>query len=306
VNDDSDFDGVLPALVTPFTADGSRVNEAALADVVEHAVQGGVTGLVPCGSTGEFTCLTDAERRLVVEKTIEAAAGRVPVVPHTGALSTRQTVDLSVHAEEAGAAAVMIVPPFYEALSWEELLAHFGAVAERISIPIMFYNLPSATGTSLTVEQFQELDRAGVRMLKDTGGDAVLATELIQRDSEGPTLLNGWDTLTVSAMAAGARAVVWGVANMLPAQCVELHRRLATDADLVGARQLWARIWPVCRFVEAHRYPAAEKAACELVGLRVGPTRAPLLPLATDDRNELGRLLAEAGAATAAELTQPA
>ena len=144
-----DFHGVLPALITPFTEDGADVDADALAAHVDRLVDAGVGGLVPGGSTGEFTTLTNAERREVIEVTVEAAAGRVPVVAGTGALSTRETVELSLHAERAGAAAVMVVPPFYEALGWRELLAHYTAVADAISIPIMYYNLPSASGVTL-------------------------------------------------------------------------------------------------------------------------------------------------------------
>src|SRR5919206_1928076 len=168
------FHGVLPALITPFTEDGSAIDTQALAANVERLIGAGVAGLVPGGSTGEFTTLSNAERRLLVEATVEAAAGRVPVVAGTGALSTRETVELSVHAERAGAAAVMVVPPFYDPLSWRELRAHYTAVADAIAIPIMYYNLPSASGVTLTAEQLRALP---ITCLKDTGGDATAATE---------------------------------------------------------------------------------------------------------------------------------
>jgi 4-hydroxy-tetrahydrodipicolinate synthase len=268
------FRGVLPALITPFTEDGGAIDTHALAAIVDRLVGAGIGGLVPGGSTGEFTTLTNAERRELVEVTVGAAAGRVPVVAGTGALSTRETVELSVHAEQAGAAAVMIVPPFYDALSWRELLAHYTAVADAIDIPIMYYNLPSASGVKLTAAQLRELP---VACLKDTGGDAVAATELIQTD--GPTLLNGWDTLTFAALAAGVRAVVWGVASIVPERCVELHRLLIDDIDLPAARELWARLWPLCQFLEGQSYPAAVKTACRLAGDTTGPVRPPLLPL---------------------------
>jgi 4-hydroxy-tetrahydrodipicolinate synthase len=288
------FHGVLPALITPFTDDGSAIDADALAANVERLVGAGVGGLVPGGSTGEFTTLTNAERRRLVEVTVEAAAGRVPVVAGTGALSTRETVELSVHAERAGAAAVMIVPPFYDALSWRELLAHYTAVADAIAIPVMYYNLPSASGVKLTAEQFRELP---VRCLKDTGGDAVAATELIQTD--GPTLLNGWDTLTFAALAAGVRAVVWGAASIVPEQCVELHRLLIDDIDLPAARELWARLWPLCRFLEGQSYAAAVKAACRLAGETTGPVRPPLLPLDGAATDRLAALLDHATLAEA-------
>ena len=289
------FHGVLPALITPFTQDGAAINTGALAGIVERLVDGGVGGLVPGGSTGEFTTLSHAERRRLVEATIEAAAGRVPVVAGTGALSTRETVELSVHAERAGAAAVMIVPPFYDALSWRELLAHYTAVADAIAIPIMYYNLPGASGVTLSANQLRQLP---ITSLKDTGGDAVAATELIQTD--GPTLLNGWDTLTFAALAAGVRAVVWGAASILPEQCVELHRLLIDDIDLPAARGLWARLWPLCRFLERQSYPAAVKAACGLVGDTTGPVRAPLLPLDDAAGRELAAVLEHAAAASPA------
>ncbi len=295
-----DFHGVLPALITPFTENGADVDADALAAIVDRLVGAGVGGLVPGGSTGEFTTLTNAERREVIEVTVEAAAGRVPVVAGTGALSTRDTIELSVHAERAGATAVMVVPPFYEALGWRELLAHYTAVAQSISIPIIYYNLPSASGVTLAPDQLRELRSvARVTSLKDTGGDAVAATELIQAGEDGPTLLNGWDTLTFAALAAGVRAVVWGTASILPEQCVALHRLLIDDIDLPAARDLWARLWPLCHFLESRSYSAAVKAACALVGDTTGPVRAPLLALDHVATAELGGLLERAQASLA-------
>jgi 4-hydroxy-tetrahydrodipicolinate synthase len=294
------FHGVLPALITPFTEDGSRIDTGALTAIIDRLVGAGVGGLVPGGSTGEFTTLTNAERRQLIEATIEAATGRVPVVAGTGALSTRETVELSVHTEQAGATAVMVVPPFYDALSWRELLAHYTAVADAIDIPIMYYNLPSASGVTLTAAQLRELP---ISCLKDTGGDAVAATELIQTGV--PTLLNGWDTLTFAALAAGVRAVVWGAASIVPEQCVELHRLLIDDIDLPAARDLWADLWPLCRFLESQSYAAAVKTACRLVGDTTGPVRAPLLPVDDAATAELAGLLERAGLSRGRAVTIP-
>ena len=147
---------------------------------------------------------------------------------------------------------------------------------------------------TLDAGQWRELRRvAGVSSLKDTGGDAVAATELIQA-GDGPTLLNGWDTLTFAALAAGVRAVVWGAASILPEPCVALHRLLIDDIDLPAARELWARLWPLCRFLERESYPAAVKAACALAGDTTGPLRAPQLPLDAGALRELERVLARA------------
>jgi dihydrodipicolinate synthase/N-acetylneuraminate lyase len=156
----------------------------------------------------------------------------------------------------------------------------------------MYYNLPSASGVTLTAAQLGELP---ISCLKDTGGDAVAATELIQ--TGGPTLLNGWDTLTFAALAAGVRAVVWGTASILPEQCVELHRLLVDDIDLPAARELWARLWPLCRFLESQSYSAAVKAACRIAGDSTGPVRAPLLELDDASIGELAALVEQAALA---------
>jgi dihydrodipicolinate synthase/N-acetylneuraminate lyase len=265
----SEFHGVLPALFTPFTEDGAAIDVEALEAGVERLVGAGVGGLVPGGSTGEFTTLTTAERKLLVETVVRAADGRVPVVAGTAALSTAETVALSVHAEQAGAAAVMIIPPFYDVPTWRELKAHFQAVADAISIPVMYYNLP---------------------------GVSSFAQTLIQGD--GPTLLNGYDTHTFHALASGVQAVVWGVASVLPEQCVELHRLLIDDIDLPSARALWARLWAVCDVLESVPYAAGVKAGARVNGFTTGPVRGPLLELEDADR---ARLAAVVEAALGAE-----
>ena len=286
------FEGVLPALITPFTPDGGAVDFDALDAVIERCIGAGVSGLVANGSTGEFTTQTNDERRRVVEAVIASARGRVPTVAATGAQSTAETIALSEHAEAAGAAGVMVVPPYYGALAWAEVVAHFKAVADHISIPIMYYHLPSASGTTLTPERLRELGEvAGVSCLKDSSGDAVAAAAFLHRGGELPTLLNGADTLTFAALAAGVRGVVWGAASFIPGPCVELYRLLAIDADLVAARALWTRIYPICELLEAVTYPAGVKAGCRHVGLSTGPVRAPLLDLTERDTARMAALI---------------
>jgi len=288
------FEGVLPALITPFTEDGSALDIPALEALVERCIAAGVGGLVTTGSTGEFPTLTHEERRRVLETVIATARGRVPTVSSTGALSTKETIELSEHAEAAGAAAVMIVPPFYGELAWHELVAHFKAVSDRLSIPIMYYHLPGASGVKLSVERLRELGEvAGVTCLKDSSGDAVTEAALIQAgfDEPGfPTLLNGADTLTFSALASGVRGVVWGAASFIPGPCVELHR-LVVDGDLEGARRLWSKIYPICELLEAVTYPAAVKLGARHVGLSTGPVRRPLLEIAPADAARLTSLI---------------
>ena len=225
--------GILPALVTPFTADGASIDEPALRALVSRLVAAGVGGLVPCGSTGEFTALSVEERKRVTELVAQAAAGAVPVVPQTGALTTKEAIELSKHAEGAGASAVMVVPPFYEPPGWAELVTHYEAVARAIGIPIMIYNIPSASGVRMSAEQVAELTSIpGVDYLKDTSGDAVLLAQLVHEYGDRVGIFNGLDTLTFCALAEGARGSVWGAANFIPELTVELYRVLAVDKDL--------------------------------------------------------------------------
>ena len=290
------FHGVLPALITPFTPDGEAIDERSLTAIVERLITGGVGGLVPGGSTGEFTTLTGAERRQLIEATVAAAAGRVPVVAGTGALSTKETVALSRHAEQAGAAAVMVVPPFYDPLPWPELLAHYTAVADAIDIPIMYYNLPAATGVTLTAEQLRALP---ISCLKDTGGDA-LRRDRADPGRRRPDASQRLRHADLRGARRGRRSIVWGLASILPEECVELHRLLIDDIDLPAARERWARLWPVCQFLETHSYPAAVKAGCAQVGDATGPVRAPLLPLDDAATEQLAAILDHARAPLAA------
>jgi len=288
------FEGVLPALITPFTADGA-VDEVALRALVASSVEAGVGGLVATGSTGEVASLDQGERRLVLETVIDAAAGSVPVVAGTTALTTADAIDLGIHAEQAGAAAVMVMPPFHGAPTWRETLAHFEAIADRISIPIVYYHMPSVSGTTPAIEQLAELRGAAhVTAMKDSSGDAVTAAALIAAGESVPTYLNGADTLTFSALAAGVRAVVWGAATFMPAEAVRLHRLLIEDLDLAAARTLWARLYPICAFLEGTSYVAGVKAACRIAGLPTGPVRAPILELTGPEQRELAGLLAAA------------
>ena len=292
----TDLTGVLVALVTPFTAYGSEIDAAVLEAHVDRLIREGAHGLVPAGSTGEFTTLTVAERKQLTELVVKTAAGRVPVVAGTGALTTGDAVDLAAHAARAGASALMVVPPFYDAVdlrTLKELLAEIYAASR---LPIVFYNIPGASGLSLTPAEIASLAEVeGVRYLKDTSGDAVALTELLQSHGDRITTFNGWDTLTFYGIAAGAKGAVWGATNFIPELSRQLWDALAVDADLVRGRELWAKIYPICRLLEQHNYAAAVKTGLELTGYPAGPPRKPFALLEGEARAELAGLLRAAG-----------
>ncbi|MBO1901588.1 dihydrodipicolinate synthase family protein [Leucobacter weissii] len=288
--------GVLAAIPTPFTEDGASIDPAGIAAQIERLVAGGVQGVVPTGTSGEFTSLTPEEYREVIRLNVEAAAGRISVVAGIGHTSTAGAVELARYAEEVGADAVMVVPPFYDPLSFEALKAFLTTVAGAIGLQIMYYNVPGATGIALDAEQLAELgDIDGVDYFKDTSGDAVSLTDVLTNRTERITAFNGWDTLTFLGIALGARGSVWGVASVVPAQAAELFRVLTVEKDLERGRELWGPLWNLSDVLESVNYPAGLKTALELLGTPVGPVRAPILPLAEHDRARIAEALQRLG-----------
>jgi dihydrodipicolinate synthase/N-acetylneuraminate lyase len=292
----ADLHGILAAVTTPFTPDADSVDEPVLRAHAERLIAAGVHGLVTTGSTGEFSTLTWQEYRRVIEAYVEAAGHRVPVVAGVGALSTRGAIDLAQHAEQVGADAIMLLPPFYGGVELATLRAFLTAVAESISIPIVYYNIPASTGTRLTAAELAGLaDIPGVDHLKDTSGDAVALTELLLAHGDRIQAFNGWDTLTFYGLAAGAKASVWGAANIVPELAVQLWDTLAVKADLVAAREQWKHLWAISDFLESVDYVAGVKAGLEIAGHPAGPARPPVQPLAVAERERFTRILDAAG-----------
>jgi dihydrodipicolinate synthase/N-acetylneuraminate lyase len=292
---ESELKGILVALVTPFTSDKKHIDVGALHSHINRMIDAGVHGLVPGGSTGEFTVLSVAERKQLVEESVKAAAGRVPVVAGVGDLSTERTVELAKHAAQVGAAAIMVVPPFYDALSLEELHDYLDEIYADSGLPICYYNIPSASGLSLTPEQIAGLSKHGVRYVKDTSGNAPDLTEMLFSRQEQITTFNGWDTLTFYGLAAGAKGSVWGATNIIPELSVQLWDAVAVKKDLELGRELWTKIWPICRLLEEGNYSGSVKTGMELRGWETGGVRKPFDLLKDKKREELAARLAAVG-----------
>ncbi|MFF2162014.1 dihydrodipicolinate synthase family protein [Streptomyces sp. NPDC058175] len=241
----SQLSGVLTALASPFAQDG-QIDEKTLRRLVDRSIDGGVDGVVACGSTGEFAAMNAAERRHVVETVIDQTAGRVPVVAQTGALSTREAVELSRHAQDAGASVLMVVAPYYEPLTLDETLRYLRTVADAVDIPVMLYNLPGATGVNLSPDTVGQLAREveNILYIKDTSADMAQAGQLIHRHGDVISTFVGWDSLLLTAVSEGAAGVMAGTANVMPAELVSIHRALRSG-ELDRARAEWARIWPL-------------------------------------------------------------
>lgn len=294
----ADLHGILVALITPFNDEKTDIDEGRLKAHIDRLIKAGVHGLVPGGSTGEFTTLTTAERKKLTELCVEFADGRVPVVVGAGSTSTAEAVDLSSHAAQAGAAAVMIVPPFYDAVNLEQLTDLMNEIHQTSKLPIMYYNIPSASGLTLSPTEIAGLSKVGVKYLKDTSGNAPAFTELVFSLSDQITAFNGWDTLTFYGLAAGCPGGVWGAANFIPELAVELYEAVTVQGNLDRGRELWKKAYPICKFLESHNYAAAVKTGVELTGQATGGLRKPFSLLSPKLTFELKSLLGNAGVAT--------
>lgn len=267
--------GVYSAVATPFTAD-EELDELGLRKLVDRTIDAGVHGLVPCGSTGEFSTLTRNERERVVGVVIEQTAGRVPVVPQTGATSTREAVKLSRHAEGLGADAIMVVAPYYEPFTITETKRYYADVAGSVSIPVMAYNLPAATGLNLTPRILGEIidEVPNVKYVKDTSGDFTAAAQLIHEYGDAVSVFVGWDTLFLAALLEGAAGSVIGAANVVPRELVSVYDAVQSS-DLASAREQWEALFPLMSTFISGGYTAAIKGALDLIGASAGPQRAP-------------------------------
>ena len=287
--------GVFSAVATPFTAT-EDIDEPRLRDLVETTITGGIHGLVPNGSTGEFQTQTLAEREGVTEVVIDQTAGRVPVMPHVGALRTSEVVGLAQHAEKAGASAIMAVAPFYEPLELDELKTYYRTVADSVTVPVMIYNLPVATGVVLSAEDLVSIAEVSqnIKYVKDTTGDFAQAVRLIHDYKDVLTAFVGMDSFFMANFLEGGAGTIVGATNFLAPQLVSIYDAIQAD-DYVTAKREWEVVFPVMQFLVSGGYVAGVKGALDLLGISAGPTRAPIGPLPEERRQELESLLKNAG-----------
>mgnify|MGYP001026932891 CR=1 FL=1 len=292
--------GSLVALVTPFS-DGA-LDLAALRSLVEWQIAQGSQGLVPCGTTGETPALSEREWRLVAETVIDQAAGRVPVIVGAGTNATSTTIERTRIARELGATAAMIVTPYYNRPQQEGILRHVVAIADRVDLPLVLYNVPSRTGINLmpdTVVRLLEL--APIAAVKESSGSLDQVSELVLATEGRAAVLSGDDSLTLPVMSVGGTGVVSVLANIAPSAT-----RALVDAALIGdlarARRLHLQLFPLARALFLETNPVPVKTAAEFLGLCRSEVRLPLAPLSPTTRELLRQALASC-AYTASRLT---
>jgi 4-hydroxy-tetrahydrodipicolinate synthase len=279
------FPGIIPAVIVPFSADDS-IDVAALHANVTHLLDGGVHGLIVNGTMGEAGSLSPEERGQVIETVITHVDGRVPVTVGVSVGSTAQSVGYAEQARALGAQGVMCLPPLLYRGTVDELAAHFAAVADAAGLPVMAYNNPEASGIDLTPDVIARLAEAvpAIVAVKECSGDARrIAALLGATDLE---VLVGGDDWALEGFAAGATGWVTGVANVVPAECVELQA-LVEAGRLRDARALYQRLLPLARLDMTPWLVQYFKGAMDAVGLTGGPTRPPRLPLGTEQQELL-------------------
>jgi len=288
------FQGSIVALVTPFR--GGKVDEAKLRELVEFHVAQGTDGIVPCGTTGESPTLSHEEHRRVVEVVIEAARGRLPIIAGTGSNSTAEAIDLTTHAKKAGAAAALVVNPYYNKPTQEGLYRHFRAVAEAADIPVLVYNIAGRTAINVETDTLARLvrDCPGIVGVKEASGSLDQMTQVILACGPEFSVLSGDDNLTLPLMAVGGRGVISVIANFVPRETVEMtHAALAGDWKL--ARELHHRLYPLSRAAFIETNPIPVKEAMAMLGMIEAEFRLPMCRMSDANRQKLQGVLTAFG-----------
>jgi 4-hydroxy-tetrahydrodipicolinate synthase len=287
------FRGVYAVSCTPFD-DRGAVDEAALRRHLRWLVdEGGVHGVIPAGSTGEFAFLTRAERQQVVEIAIDEVKGRVPLLAGAAACSTRETIEYAQQAQRLGADGVMVVPPYYGHLSQEELFQHFNSLAQNLDIAIMLYNNPGTSGSDILPETVARLaEHKNIAAVKESTGEMQRVHELQDACGERIEVLCGCDTLPLEMFAMGVEGWVAAPSNVIARYCVQLFSLAVEKRDFAAARGLYARLLPLFAMFEGTgQYVQLNKAGLEILGRPIGKPRPPLLAPSAAQTQQLKAIL---------------
>jgi 4-hydroxy-tetrahydrodipicolinate synthase len=286
--------GAYTALVTPFSADGSEVDFVAFEKHLEEQLAGNISGLVPCGTTGEAPTLTDGEQRELIARCKKVANGRAVVLAGTGSNNTKKSIEAGKAAVEAGADAVMVVMPYYSKPTQEGLFQHILAISKGVPAPLVLYNIPGRSVVELSVDtSLRVLDACpNVIGFKDATGNLLHSQELLLRAKRPVTILSGDDVLTVPMMSVGATGVISVTSNVYPKQVSEMV------ADALAGRVLEAgkkqvAMFGVHRAMFSEANPSPVKAALSIKGRMSASVRLPLVEASAECRARLSAAMAE-------------
>ncbi len=283
--------GTYTALVTPFRPDTS-IDWAAFERLLEGQVAGKVSGVVPCGTTGESPTLSHDEHNDVVRRTVGVIKGRTQVIAGTGSNSKREAIEMSKAAEAAGVDALMVVVPYYNKPTQEGLFRHFVEVAKSVRLPIVVYNIPGRTGIDLAAETLARICDAAANVVatKEATGNVLRAQKLASLLGDRLTILSGDDALTLPMMSVGARGVISVTSNLLPTDVSDVTT-LALQGKWTEARRAHAALFSVheAMFIEAN--PGPVKALLADTGMMLDGVRSPLVPVTEGTRAILKKIV---------------
>jgi len=282
-------EGILPALVTPFTADGKQVDEEALRKLVDHCIKLGVSGVVPCGTTGEFVNMSFEEKKKTIDVVVDQVNGRVKVVAGTGASGTAQALEMTKYAKDAGVDAALVVTPFYLKPTDRGIYEHFDTLASQADFPIILYNIPQCTGLPLPWQMVEDLAQIpNIIGVKDSSGQLSFILAVLEKVRDKINVLCGHDEVVVAALAAGCTGAILASANIIPDVWVNVYNAIQ-KGDLKTAREQQYRVQKIARII-AKSGAVGTKEALNMLGVKVGPVRLPLSvggELTYEEREEL-------------------
>ncbi|WP_428485578.1 4-hydroxy-tetrahydrodipicolinate synthase [Rhodopila sp.] len=288
------FKGSLVALITPMREDGS-VDEKAYAAFVDWQIKEGTHGVVPVGTTGESPTLSHAEHRRAVEIAIEVAKGRVPVIAGAGSNSTEEAIELTRHAQEAGADAALIVTPYYNKPTQEGMFLHFSAIADSVDLPIIIYNIPSRSVVDMSVETMGRLARhKNIVGVKDSTASLVRPLHTRRTCGDDFCQLSGEDHTALAFYAAGGHGCISVTANVAPRLCSQMHGAWA-EGRVADAMALQNRLVPLHDALFSETSPAPVKFAAALLGKTSERCRLPLAPILEPTRARVKAAMTEVG-----------
>jgi N-acetylneuraminate lyase len=287
------FSGIIPALLTPFTRQGD-VDLAALEELVEFVLAGGVSGLYLCGSAGEGLLLSEEERRSVVEVAVKQVNGRVPIIVHVGALATSTSAGLARHAREAGADAVASIPPFYYPVGEEGIRVHYREIARAAELPLYAYNIPGLTNVDLGTDLIEGLFQEGViQGVKYTSYDQLDFRKLAETCGPGLNLFSGPDEMLLPFLVMGGHGGIGTTYNCFPDLIVAIYDAWRDD-DISRAQQLQYQLDRFVLLLRVYGVIPAVKVVTRWAGVDCGPPRMPIQPLTAEEevhlRQEVERL----------------
>jgi 4-hydroxy-tetrahydrodipicolinate synthase len=286
--------GSIPALVTPF--DGDAVDYDALDAIVDWQIDEGSSGLVPVGTTGESPTLSHDEHKLVVERVVSRAAGRLPVIAGAGSNNTAEAIDFARHAQSVGADAILVVTPYYNKPGQEGLYAHYRAIDAAADLPTIIYNIPGRSVINMSVETMARLHQDGRAIIgvKDATANMVRVSE--QRAAIGPDFiqLSGEDATAISFNAHGGHGCISVTANVAPALCAQMQAACAAN-DFAKALEIHDILMPLHTALFVETNPSPVKVALEMLGKCKADVRLPMVPVSEATRSQVQDAMRFAG-----------